>query len=333
MNADNLKVKIALAAIVLAVAAVVAVRHPWTTAVPREGSADVPTVVDLGRREAELEAALRGTLAAVRSGHVRTAGLPLGRAWREFESLADAPALRPAGGGPSPRDWFEERRRQFVAQLLEAWPGVRAQIRTGDLGWDDYAAFERSLPPPFQREMAQRARDDRREIEIVRAAGVGGWYLVDTSGATDETSGFGESVREALRRNWPPAAGLKLVFDRPMNGAEAAAAAHVLRVQVREDYADYDFGPGGKDAGSHRVPESVTVVFSDATRRDGPRPVGLPAWDQLPPVTVTLALPEQVKLRRQHQGGLAGFDRFVAEQRAALQAALEGELARRLPER
>jgi len=74
MNADNLKKNIALAGLGLVVATAVVILWFRNAVVRRGDGATVPSPAELQQREVGLEAAIRGTLAAVRGGRLRTAG-------------------------------------------------------------------------------------------------------------------------------------------------------------------------------------------------------------------------------------------------------------------
>ncbi len=280
-----------------------------------------------------LEAAMRETLAALKSDRLREAARVLGRAYPAFDSFSAEHGFKATAEGPTLREWFEGRRARFNGELMAAWPGVREKLARGDVAWEDYRAFETSLPFPFSQELRQAMRAARPGIEAERAAAAPGWFMVQGATTTTETAGYAASVRAALERNWNKPAGLKLVLDQPMGGAESAAVARLLRVEFREEHASNEFEGKAKRHGSGRVPRALTVTFTDATRRKEAAPAGAPAWDRLPPIAVQIELPEKLSFKFERERQQADFDDFTAKKRTELDAELRKALAAALPAR
>ena len=259
------------------------------------------------------------------AGHYYAAALALYDSFPAYEGFLQEQGHLAVAPGKTYRDEFEAARLAFVGQVMEHYPDLTAQVKAGDLAFEEMENVANHLPFPFAQELRRTWSRDRRAVEEARRASARNWFIVFVSGPGGRDIRHAGAIRDALRKKWRDHPRLKLVFDKPA-GAEREAARY-WQVNFSETNVVYEFAKNQRQHGSGEVPEVLTVKFQVTV----PRGKLQTNWDKLPPVTVKYSAPEKLSFKFKNARQTADFEGVLAEQRAKLTDLLVAELEKSIP--
>ena len=255
-----------------------------------------------------------------------SAALILYHAYPSYENALNSQGFAEVAKGTTYRDEFESSRAAFVTEIMEKYPAIVARIKTGDFAMDDMGKLTTHLPFPFGRELNQKWRADRDEVERARRENAAGWFLIFVSGPEGTHIGHAGAIRDALQKKWREGGGLKLVFDKP--GGLERIIGRYLFVNFSETNVTYEFAKSQNHRGGGAVPEEVKVTFQATVPPGGKIRTN---WDSLPPLKVRYSAPEKLQFRFKNARQGADFDSVIADQRAQLTQKLASELEKSIP--